>query len=101
MTEHDEEAGGALARAAMYFSRDPAFFGYWLEQYRASEGVEPLALARLLGCGLPALDDLALCLCPREEQLERDTAELAVRFGADQDRLTDVLLQAKSYAAAQ
>lgn len=82
------------ARAAAYFSQQPEFLGYWLEGYRAAEGLEPPALARWLGCSLDTLRHLALCLRPRRERLEADVAGLAARYGVDPGRLADAFRQA-------
>jgi hypothetical protein len=99
--EPDELRGPLLRRAATFFSEHPDFLGYWLAKYRESAGTEPPAQARLLGCNVEALQQLAVCLCPREESLLADTAELSQRFGVDQDRLADMLLHAKAYEAGR
>ncbi len=89
-----------LARAAAFFSAQPDFLGYWLEVYRERGDVEPAGLARELGCSLETLLQLALCRRPRQDRLYEDTRELAERYGVDQDRLTDLLLDAEVFDSA-
>lgn len=88
-----------LARAARYFSLRREYLGYWLEIYREEEGLEPPALARVLGCSLETLRHLALCFAPRADRLFEDTAELAERYGIEQDRLADLFHDAEVYEA--
>ncbi len=96
MADEKQLEAALLAQAAAFFSERDQFLGYWLERFRASEGVEPAVVARHLGCDVVTLDHLALCLAPRWESLYADTAALAERYGIDQDRLTDMLLQARA-----
>ncbi|HTE17224.1 MAG TPA: hypothetical protein VK689_02455 [Armatimonadota bacterium] len=91
----------SLRRAGAFFSRRPEFLGYWLDLYRESEDIEVPALARILGCTMDTVAHLALCLRPRPEQLWEDTAELAERYGIDQDRLCDLLHDAETYQAVR
>lgn len=99
--ESSASAAALLRRSAAFFSQEPDFLGYWLELYRDAEELTPAALARVLQCDVDLLPHLALCLRPRAEQLWEDTAELAERFGIDQDRLCDLLHAAETHAAVR
>jgi hypothetical protein len=90
-----------LRAAAQRFAESPAFVGYWLEVYREREGLELPALAARLGCSVETVQHLSLCRQPRAEQWADDTAEIAQRYGIEQDRLADLLLDAEAYAATR
>jgi hypothetical protein len=85
--EGEELDGGMdpeqLARAAAYFSEREGFLGYQL----AASGKTPAELCELLGCDLPTLWHLALCLAPRDRA---DVEELAEAFGVEADRLEEL-----------
>lgn len=90
-----------LRAAAQKFAESPAFVGYWLEVYRDREGLALPALAAHLGCPLETVQHLSLCRQPRAEHWAADTAEIAQRYGIDQDRLADLLLDAQAYAGTR
>lgn len=95
------ERRAAERRAALFFSQQPEFLGYWLELYREAEALSPTALARSLGCEPDVLPQLSLCFRPRAELLWEDTLRLAERFGLNQHALCNLLLDAETHAAAQ
>lgn len=61
-----------------------------LRRYAAAEGLSWEELARSLGCGPDALDQVALCRPPREESFVRDVEAIAAEH-VDPNRLLPLL----------
>jgi hypothetical protein len=80
-------AGAAMARA----TGRPTSLAAVLVPYACAHGWDGPALAQQLGCSLPVLPRLLLCLPPRPEQFGRDVAKIAAYVGIDAVRLTDLL----------
>jgi hypothetical protein len=72
-----------LTRLAGQAASDPAYFGWLLDRYRASEGLSTSALAALLRIGEDSLPNLSLCLRPRAERFAADVLAVATHVGAD------------------
>jgi hypothetical protein len=83
-------AGPAAARAA----GPPASLAAVLVPYACAHGWDGPALARQLGCPLPALPRLLLCLPPRPEAFDRDVAKIAGYVGISAATLAGVLQRA-------
>jgi hypothetical protein len=94
-------SAASVARAARLFSQRPEFLGYWLALYVEVEQLDTTGVARLLGCEPEILNELALCLRPREEQLFADIAEIGERWCFDEDALADLLRDASVYEVSR
>jgi hypothetical protein len=81
-----------LAHAAVRFSRDPFFLGYWLLASQTAHGWSADELCRHLGVDGEGLIDLALCRAPDGPPTPRYTRQLAGRWGLDEERLAGVIL---------
>ena len=86
-----DRAHRLLARLAERATADPAYFGWLLDRYSASEGVSASALAALLGIGEDSLLNLRLCLRPRAERFAADVLSVASHVGADATELAAVV----------
>ena len=80
----------AVVPAARPRTRAPSIAAL-LVPYACARGWDGPALARELGCPLPALPRLLLCLPPRPEHFARDVAKVASYVGIDETTLTEVL----------
>jgi hypothetical protein len=87
---HAPAAGSAAARAA----ERPASLAAVLVPYACAHGWDGPTLARQLGCPLPALSRLLLCLPPRPEHFDRDVAKIAGYVGVSETKLASIIRRA-------
>jgi hypothetical protein len=80
-----------LAHAAVRFSRDPSFLGYWLLAAQTAHGWSTEELRAHLGVDEDGLVDLALCRAPDGPPTPAYTARLAGRWGLDEERLAGII----------
>ncbi|HZR97663.1 MAG TPA: hypothetical protein VFE37_03090 [Chloroflexota bacterium] len=83
-------AAPAKPRAAGH----PATLAAVLVPYACARGWDGPTLARQLGCPLPALSRLLLCLPPRAEAFDRDVAKIASYVGISAATLASLLERA-------
>lgn len=90
-----KEVLGALARRV---ESDPFFLAAVLADYARSEGLDDTGLVAALGCRLEDLPMLRLCRAPRADALgfREDLADIAGRFGLEQERLLVVIRQGQA-----
>ena len=90
-------------RTAERAEADPFYMASALAAYRRSEGLDPPALAEVLGCTPADLTALALCRKPGaigEGEFGADVAQLVLRFGLIRIALVRLLRQEKFLQAA-
>jgi hypothetical protein len=92
-TEADEEAAALTGRVLARVGADPFFVGSALVAYQRASGADVAGLATFLGCPLAALPRLALARRPEPgaPRFLGETARLAARVGAAEDRLAALL----------
>src|SRR5437763_298805 len=82
-----------LEHMARRLSADPFFLACALHHFARSEGLDEEKLAAALNCSRESLVQIQLCRAPVSEAVEfhDELTRIAVRFGADVDRLADAV----------
>lgn len=94
MKADDKQAlNAAVLRAT---GEDPTWLGYWIDQFKQSEGIQTTDIADRLGLAVDALVLLCLCRTPRPDHFQEDLGVVCRRTGAKDDALAHIIRQGQA-----